>query len=279
MTAKLDYRWHLREVMATNGMFSTTDLRPLLAERGIDLSASQIHRLVAEVPERLNLKVLMALLDILGCSMDDLIEPDAAGRPRAKVRLRDQYSVPSAADLPPPARRRRTLGDRPEAPERRLHRDQGPSRRTEGPALRPVPRENLPTDHGTRHPRRERRRPPPQQAPLGLPPPLDGWVLQLVDIANDHQHTVMSNDLNAPWLFPTQRPGKPLGSKQLSRRLRKIGLPTEAGRCATLLDLCPQMPPAVLQRLLGISPTAAERWAAGAVRTAYAAEVACRSDG
>ncbi|MFB8166216.1 hypothetical protein [Streptomyces rubiginosohelvolus] len=62
------------------------------------------------------------------------------------------------------------------------------------------------------------------RTPLRLPPPLDGLVLQLVDIANDHQHTVMSNDLNAPWLFPTQRPGKALGSKQLSRRLRKIGL-------------------------------------------------------
>ncbi|MET7296763.1 hypothetical protein ABZS79_32500 [Streptomyces griseoloalbus] len=115
------------------------------------------------------------------------------------------------------------------------------------------------------------------KTPLRLPPPLDGLVLQLVDIANDHQRTVMSNDLNAPWLFPTQRPGKPLGSKQLSRRLRKIGLPAEAGRCAALLDLCTQMPPAVLQRLLGISPSAAERWAAGAVRTAYAAEVARRS--
>ncbi|WP_336319769.1 hypothetical protein [Streptomyces lavendofoliae] len=34
------------------------------------------------------------------------------------------------------------------------------------------------------------------------------------------QHTVVSNDLNAPWLFPTQRPGRPLGTKQLSRRLR-----------------------------------------------------------
>ncbi|WP_407109816.1 helix-turn-helix domain-containing protein [Streptomyces sp. DSM 116494] len=84
MTAKLDHRWHLREVMATKGMFSTTDLRPLLAERGIELSASQIYRLVVETPERLNLKVLMALLDILGCTMDDLIEPVSAGRPRAK---------------------------------------------------------------------------------------------------------------------------------------------------------------------------------------------------
>ncbi|MGW4197095.1 helix-turn-helix domain-containing protein [Streptomyces sp. NPDC005004] len=78
MTQKLDYRWHLREVMATRGMFSTTDLRPLLAERGIDLSPSQTYRLVVERPERLSLKTLMALLDILGCSMDELIEPIAA---------------------------------------------------------------------------------------------------------------------------------------------------------------------------------------------------------
>jgi hypothetical protein len=115
------------------------------------------------------------------------------------------------------------------------------------------------------------------KTPLRLPPPLDGLVLQLVDIAHDHQHSVMSNELNAPWLFPTQRPGRPLTSKQLGNRLRTIGLPSESGRCAALLDLCTQMPPAVLQRLLGISPTAAERWAAGAVRTAYAAEVAGRS--
>ncbi|MFJ3937935.1 helix-turn-helix domain-containing protein [Streptomyces parvus] len=82
MTPKLDYRWHLREVMAIRGMFSTTDLRPLLAERGIDLSPSQTYRLVVERPERLSLKTLMALLDILGCSMDELIEPVAAAGSR-----------------------------------------------------------------------------------------------------------------------------------------------------------------------------------------------------
>ena len=35
MAGKLDYRWHLRQVMAARGMFATTDLAPLLAERGI----------------------------------------------------------------------------------------------------------------------------------------------------------------------------------------------------------------------------------------------------
>ncbi|GAA4612804.1 hypothetical protein GCM10023195_55130 [Actinoallomurus liliacearum] len=78
MTAKLDYQWHLRQVMAMRGMFSTTDLLGPLADRGIKLSSSQIYRLVVERPERLSLKILMALLDILDCSMDDLIEPVAA---------------------------------------------------------------------------------------------------------------------------------------------------------------------------------------------------------
>jgi DNA-binding Xre family transcriptional regulator len=84
MTAKLDYTWKLREVMATRGLFQTTCLRPKLAERGIHLSDSQVWRLVTDKPERLNLKVLMALLDILGCRMDDLIEPAAV--PAAKTR-------------------------------------------------------------------------------------------------------------------------------------------------------------------------------------------------
>jgi DNA-binding Xre family transcriptional regulator len=84
MTAKLDYAWKLREVMATRGLFQTTHLRPRLAERGIRLSDSQVYRLVTDKPERLNLKVLMALLDILRCQMDDLIVPVAAPAARAK---------------------------------------------------------------------------------------------------------------------------------------------------------------------------------------------------
>ncbi|MFB4315021.1 helix-turn-helix domain-containing protein [Actinomadura sp. 21ATH] len=76
----LDYGWRLREVMAARGMFSTTELRPLLADRGVVLSPSQVYRLVVDKPERLNLRTLMALLDILDCTMDDLIEPMPARR-------------------------------------------------------------------------------------------------------------------------------------------------------------------------------------------------------
>jgi hypothetical protein len=78
MSRKLDYRWHLRRVMADRGMFATTDLLAPLAERGIRLSSSQVYRLVVERPERLSLKILMALLDLLDATMDELIEPVAA---------------------------------------------------------------------------------------------------------------------------------------------------------------------------------------------------------
>lgn len=81
MTRELDYRWHLRQVMAARGLFATTDLIGPLAERGIRLSSSQVYRLVVERPERLSLKVLVALLDILDCSMPELIEPVAVAQP------------------------------------------------------------------------------------------------------------------------------------------------------------------------------------------------------
>jgi DNA-binding Xre family transcriptional regulator len=87
VTAKLDYQWHLRQVMATRGMFSTTDLLVPLSQRGITLSSSQVYRLVVDRPERLSLRILMALLDILDCTMTDLIEPVAtAGQSVKKAR-------------------------------------------------------------------------------------------------------------------------------------------------------------------------------------------------
>lgn len=94
MTRQLDYRWHLRQLMAGRSLFATTDLVPLLAERGIKLSSSQVYRLVVERPERLSLKTLVALLDILECSMEELIEPVAAEPARkAKAAGSDANAV------------------------------------------------------------------------------------------------------------------------------------------------------------------------------------------
>ena len=77
-TRTVSYRWRLREVMAEHQLYATTELIPLLAQRGIVLSASQVHRLVTSTPERLSLPVLSALCDIFAVDPAAFIVPDAA---------------------------------------------------------------------------------------------------------------------------------------------------------------------------------------------------------
>jgi DNA-binding Xre family transcriptional regulator len=108
MTARLDYRWHLRQVMAARGMFSTTDLIKPLEAREITLSSSQVYRLVTERPERLSLKILMALLDILDCTIGDLIEPVAAATDDKKKASAAGGREPGVGSLRP--RRARITG-------------------------------------------------------------------------------------------------------------------------------------------------------------------------
>ena len=80
------YSWRLREVMAAHGIWKTTELKPLLAERGVELSAAQVYRLATGTPERLSLATLAALCDIFDCTPADLIETSArAGAPAAKA--------------------------------------------------------------------------------------------------------------------------------------------------------------------------------------------------
>jgi DNA-binding Xre family transcriptional regulator len=74
MIRKMGYQWHLRRLMAERELFQTTDLGPLLAERGVSLSREQVFRLVTRPPQRLSMDVLSALCNILDCTPNDLIE-------------------------------------------------------------------------------------------------------------------------------------------------------------------------------------------------------------
>lgn len=104
MTKKMGIRWNLRKLMATREMFQTTDLVPLLAERGIHLSREQVFRLVTQPPQRLSMDTLAALCDILDCTPNDLIEIEVVN---TQVRK-------TAGDTTPPAPKvRRTTIRRP----------------------------------------------------------------------------------------------------------------------------------------------------------------------
>jgi DNA-binding Xre family transcriptional regulator len=104
MIKKMGIRWNLRKLMAAREMFQTTDLVPLLAERGIHLSREQVFRLVTQPPQRLSMDTLAALCDILDCTPNDLIEIEVVNTQMRKT----------AGDTIPPAPQvRRTTIRRP----------------------------------------------------------------------------------------------------------------------------------------------------------------------
>ncbi len=111
MRREVAIRWRLREVMAAHGYWKTTDLVPLLAERGVELSASQVFRLVTQPPERLSLRTLGALCDILECGPGDLIEPFLVERKRRRAAATDPDKVVELHDTDRP-RRARIIDDR-----------------------------------------------------------------------------------------------------------------------------------------------------------------------
>ena len=61
--------------MAQRNLWKSTELMPLLRSRGINLSESQVYRLVTGAPERIPGRAFAALCDILDCTPNDLFEP------------------------------------------------------------------------------------------------------------------------------------------------------------------------------------------------------------
>jgi DNA-binding Xre family transcriptional regulator len=104
----VDYQWRLAELMARHGMHNSTDLAPLLRERGIDLSPSQVYRVVTQRPERVSLKLIAALCDIFNCGPEDLVTVTAAD---AKKARKVASNVVTMSDAIKPARARIIRGE------------------------------------------------------------------------------------------------------------------------------------------------------------------------
>jgi DNA-binding Xre family transcriptional regulator len=100
MKRQVSYHWRLRGVMAQHGMFATTELVAPLRDRGIELSASQVHRLVTGTPERLSLPVLAALCDIFETTPGELIATRAENATPRKTATDDAPVTDLAAIRP-----------------------------------------------------------------------------------------------------------------------------------------------------------------------------------
>lgn len=114
--------------------------------------------------------------------------------------------------------------------------------------------------------------------PVRLPPPVDHLVIQLRE--RRHGYAVVGRVTDNRWLFPGGRPGRPLTSSQLLRRMTALGIQARPARNSTLMDLAAQLPAVVLARLLGVAVPTATRWTgvAGAPQAEYAANLARRTN-
>lgn len=97
---ELTYTWRVREIMARRRIFTAKDLAPpLLHERGITLTPNAIWRIVAGEPERISLKMLVALCDALDVEMNDLITFTAIDAKTTRRRKVSGETTGGLADL------------------------------------------------------------------------------------------------------------------------------------------------------------------------------------
>jgi len=96
------------------------------------------------------------------------------------------------------------------------------------------------------------------QHELPVPEPL-GALLQTL-IRDGRSHVGVGSPTLTRWLFPGGLPGRPITAPRLAERLRALGISSQAGRRAALIDLAAQLPAAVLADLLDLSPNTAVRW-------------------
>lgn len=111
MQRRIEYTWRLRELMAVSGMNNISDLIPHLTDRGIDLSASQIYRLIGGKPERMNIVLLGALLDVLDCTFEELCPVTVVATP---TRLAANATTSGSGKRKDAMRPRRARIHRPE---------------------------------------------------------------------------------------------------------------------------------------------------------------------
>ena len=77
-------KWNLRLAAANRGVWKASELRRMLAERGIEMSTGKMSGLWSGQPAVLRPEELDAFCAVLGCQVSDLItaEPEKVPAPR-----------------------------------------------------------------------------------------------------------------------------------------------------------------------------------------------------
>lgn len=101
-------RWNLRMTAAERGIWKSTELRRLLAEHGLVISAGKMSGLWTGQPTSVRLDDLDVLCVVLDCQPGDLLkpEPDAVA---ARVPTREAPEAATGPSVAPRRGRHRTI--------------------------------------------------------------------------------------------------------------------------------------------------------------------------
>ncbi|XTI73277.1 helix-turn-helix domain-containing protein [Acidithiobacillus sp. AC3] len=70
---KNELEWRVRVVMAERRIKTITELRQRLTEIGVDISTTQLGRVLDNLPNRLSMDLLAGLTTVLHCQVGDLL--------------------------------------------------------------------------------------------------------------------------------------------------------------------------------------------------------------
>ncbi len=101
-------RWNLRLTAAERGIWKSTELRRLLAEAGLTISAGKMSALWTGTPTMIRLEDLDVICVVLDCTPDDLLicEPENVA---ARTAPDQQQAATSGPTVVPRRGRNRTI--------------------------------------------------------------------------------------------------------------------------------------------------------------------------
>ena len=106
-------KWNLRLAAANRGIWKASELRRMLAERGVVISAGKMSGLWSGQPNTVRLDELDVICAVLGCGVEELLlpEPDTVPEP---TPVNDDHASAAGQDrtVKPRSRRGRSLPPR-----------------------------------------------------------------------------------------------------------------------------------------------------------------------
>lgn len=101
-------RWNLRMTAAERGIWKSTELRRMLAEHGLVISAGKMSGLWTGQPTSVRLDDLDVICAVLDCQPGDLLKPDPEAVAARKPTADKQAAAGPTATVAPRRGRNRT---------------------------------------------------------------------------------------------------------------------------------------------------------------------------